>query len=40
MHPEIVEMEQKFDLDFFNYSGIHRPVRLYCTPKEYIEDIC
>ena len=38
MHPE-GQMEQKFDFDFFNYSGIHRPVRLYCTPKEYIEDI-
>lgn len=25
--------------DFFNYSGIHRPVKLYTTSKEYIEDI-
>ena len=28
------------NFDFFNYSGITRPVRLYTTPKEaYIEDI-
>lgn len=38
LHPD-GQMEQKFDFDFFNYSGIHRPVRLYCTPKNYIEDI-
>ncbi|MEC6747964.1 beta-glucuronidase [Marinilactibacillus sp. XAAS-LB27] len=25
--------------DFFNYSGIHRPVKLYSTPQTYIEDI-
>lgn len=24
--------------DFFNYAGIHRPVKLYTTPKEYIKD--
>ena len=23
----------------FNYAGIHRPVVLYTTPKEYIEDV-
>lgn len=38
LHPD-GQMEQKLDFDFFNYSGIHRPVRLYCTPKNYIEDI-
>lgn len=27
------------NFDFFNYAGIHRPVKLYTTPKEYIEDI-
>lgn len=25
--------------DFFNYAGIHRPVRLYTTPKAYIGDV-
>lgn len=27
------------NFDFYNYSGIHRPVKLYTTPKTYIEDI-
>ncbi len=27
------------NFDFFNYAGIHRPVVLYSTPKDYIEDI-
>ncbi|MGL5415153.1 MAG: beta-glucuronidase [Clostridium sp.] len=27
------------NFDFFNYSGIHRPVKIYTTPKEYIKDI-
>lgn len=25
--------------DFYNYAGIHRPVKLYTTPKKFIEDI-
>lgn len=25
--------------DFFNYSGIHRPVKLYSTPQSFINDI-
>lgn len=25
--------------DFFNYAGIHRSVRLYTTPKVFIDDI-
>jgi beta-glucuronidase len=25
--------------DFFNYAGIHRPVKIYTTPKTYIRDI-
>lgn len=29
----------KYYFDFFNYSGIHRPVKLYCTPNQYIKDI-
>lgn len=27
------------NFDFFNYAGIHRPVVLYTTPKEHIEDV-
>ncbi len=27
------------NFDFFNYSGISRPVTLYTTPKQYIKDI-
>ncbi len=25
--------------DFFNYAGIHRPVKLYTTPKSFVKDI-
>lgn len=27
------------NFDFFNYAGIHRPVKIYTTPKAYINDI-
>lgn len=27
------------NFDFFNYAGIHRPVKIYTTPKNYIRDI-
>lgn len=27
------------NFDFFNYSGITRPVRIYTTPKNYISDV-
>lgn len=27
------------NFDFFNYAGIHRPVKIYTTPKQYIKDI-
>src|SRR5690606_9473040 len=27
------------NFDFFNYTGIHRPVKIYSTPHDYIEDI-
>jgi beta-glucuronidase len=30
---------QDYQHDFYNYAGIHRPVRLYCTPKAHIADI-
>ena len=33
------EKKQRYQFDFFNYSGIHRPVRIYTTPKDYIKDI-
>jgi len=33
------ELEQVYQFDFFNYSGIHRPVKLYTTPLVYIKDI-
>ncbi|XP_050307310.1 beta-glucuronidase-like isoform X2 [Anthonomus grandis grandis] len=31
--------DQTYTFDFFNYAGIHRPVKLYTTPKTYIDDI-
>lgn len=30
---------QSINFDFFNYAGIHRPVRLYITPKAYVDDV-
>lgn len=27
------------NFDFFNYAGIHRPVKIYTTPKVFIKDI-
>lgn len=27
------------NFDFFNYSGIHRPVKIYTTPFNYIKDV-
>lgn len=30
---------QNLQMDFFNYAGIHRSVRLYTTPKQFIDDI-
>ena len=30
---------QEFSFDFFNYAGIHRPVKLYTTPAVYLSDI-
>ncbi|MCI6705390.1 MAG: hypothetical protein MR568_00040 [Eisenbergiella massiliensis] len=37
-YPEGYHYQDTF-FDFYNYSGIHRPVKLYTTPKRYIEDI-
>lgn len=33
------EKSQVYEFDFFNYSGIHRPVKLYTTPNTYIKDV-
>ena len=30
---------QRYFHDFFNYAGLHRTVWLYCTPKEYLDDV-
>ncbi|WP_416151712.1 beta-glucuronidase [Salipaludibacillus sp. HK11] len=27
------------NFDFFNYAGLHRPVKIYTTPKKYITDV-
>lgn len=27
------------NFDFFNYAGLHRPVKIYSTPKSYVEDL-
>jgi beta-glucuronidase len=27
------------NFDFFNYAGLQRPVKIYATPKDYIQDI-
>lgn len=32
-------LQQSITFDFFNYAGIHRPVKLYTTPKTYVDDI-
>lgn len=37
-YPEGYHYQDTF-FDFYNYAGIHRPVKLYTTPKHYIEDI-
>lgn len=37
-HPEGYRIQEYFH-DFYNYAGIHRPVLLYTTPREYISDI-
>lgn len=41
--PSVKKTTQKLhnapNFDFFNYAGIHRPVKIYTTPEEYISDI-
>lgn len=37
-HGKIVrKVDENFD--FFNYAGLHRPVKIYSTPRNYVEDI-
>ncbi|RKP58164.1 beta-glucuronidase [Cohnella endophytica] len=31
--------KQSYFHDFFNYSGIHRPVKIYATAKQFVKDI-
>src|SRR5699024_11976294 len=31
--------KNKPNFDFFNYAGLHRPVKIYTTPQIFIEDI-
>lgn len=39
VHQTKVKAHNAPNFDFFNYAGIHRPVTLYTTPNQYIEDI-
>lgn len=32
-------LKNAVNFDFFNYAGIHRPVKIYTTPKNYVKDI-
>ena len=37
-HPPGYRVQETYH-DFFNYSGLHRPVRLVVTPRDHVEDI-
>ncbi len=37
-YPEGFHFQETY-FDFYNYSGLHRPVKIYTTPKQYIKDI-
>lgn len=38
--PGVTHKKQNYpNFDFFNYAGIARPVKIYTTPKSYIQDI-
>ncbi|OBZ12740.1 beta-glucuronidase [Bacillus sp. FJAT-26390] len=32
-------IRNKPNFDFFNYAGIHRPVKIYTTPQTYLKDV-
>ena len=34
-----VKVENKPNFDFFNYAGLNRPIKIYTTPKNYIDDV-
>jgi len=36
---EVGKRQNKPNFDFFNYAGLIRPVKIYTTPYDYIEDI-
>ena len=36
---ETAKIQNRPNFDFFNYCGITRPVKIYTTPQNYIEDI-
>lgn len=39
-YPKIGEVTRNYpNFDFYNYAGIMRPVQIYATPHDYIEDI-
>ncbi len=38
LYPEGYRVQETY-FDFYNYSGLHRPVKLYATPKDYIQDV-
>lgn len=38
MHPEGFRVQQYYH-DYFNYAGLHRPIRLVATPKTFVKDI-
>lgn len=33
------KVKNPVNFDFFNYAGIHRPVKIYTTPKTFIKDV-
>jgi beta-glucuronidase len=37
-HPKGFATQETF-FDFYNYAGLHRPVKLYTTPTDYIADL-
>ncbi len=39
VHQTKVKPHNAPNFDFFNYAGIHRPVKLYTTPHDFIEDV-
>lgn len=38
LYPEGYRVQETY-FDFYNYSGLHRPVKLYATPVNHIQDV-